>query len=99
MFDTSSYELNRPLSKEKNKKVIGVIKDNLGGKLLKEFIGLRAKTFSYLTDDNSEEKKVKGTKKCAIKRKLKFKECKNCLEATQLENQINHPEKNWNWHR
>ena len=54
--------MNRPLSKEKNKKVIGVIKDNLGGKLLKEFIGLRAKTFSYLTDDNSEEKKVKGTK-------------------------------------
>ena len=91
--------MNRPLSKEKNKKVIGVIKDNLGGKLLKEFIGLRAKTFSYLTDDNSEEKKVKGTKKCAIKRKLKFKECKNCLEATQLENQINLPEKNWNWHR
>ena len=91
--------MNRPLSKEKNKKVIGVIKDNLGGKLLKEFIGLRAKTFGYLTDDNSEEKKVKGTKKCAIKRKLKFKEYKNCLEATQLENQINHPEKNWNWHR
>ena len=91
--------MNRPLLKEKNKKVIGVIKDNLGGKLLKEFIGLRAKTFSYLTDDNSEEKKVKGTKKCAIKRKLKFKEYKNCLEATQLENQINHPEKNWNWHR
>ena len=91
--------MNRPLSKEKNKKVIGVIKDNFGGKLLKEFIGLRAKTFSYLTDDNSEEKKVKGTKKCAIKRKLKFKEYKNCLEATQLENQINHPEKNWNWHR
>ena len=91
--------MNRPLSKEKNRKVIGVIKDNLGGKLLKEFIGLRAKTFSYLTDDNSEEKKVKGTKKCAIKRKLKFKEYKNCLEATQLENQINHPEKNWNWHR
>ena len=86
--------MNRPLSKEKNKKVIGVIKDNLGGKLLKEFIGLRAKTFSYLTDDNSEEKKVKGTKKCAIKRTLEFKEYKNCLEATQLENQINHPEKN-----
>ena len=87
--------MKRPLLKEKNKTVIAVIKDNLGGKLLKEFIGLRAKTFSYLTDDNSEEKKVKGTKKCAIKRKLKFKEYKNCLEATQLENQINHPEKNW----
>ena len=34
-------------------------------------------------------KKAKGTKKCAVKRKLKFESCKNCLEATQLENKIN----------
>ena len=85
--------MKRPLLKEKNKTVSAVIKDNLGGKLLKEFIGLRAKTYSYLTDHNSEEKKAKGTKQCAIKRKLKFKEYKNCLEATQLENQTNHPKK------
>ena len=39
-------------------------------------------------------KKTKGTKKCVIKRKLKFENYKNCLEATQLENKINHLEKN-----
>ena len=37
---------------------------------------------------------MKGTKKCVIKRKLKFESCKICLEATQLENKINHLEKN-----
>ena len=46
--------------------------------------GLRAKTYSYVIDDSSEDKKAKGTKKCAIKRKLKFENYKNCLEATQL---------------
>ena len=46
---------------------------------------LRAKTYSYLLDDGSEDKKTKGTKKLVIKRKLKFESCKNCLEATELE--------------
>ena len=44
--------------------------------------------------DASEDKTAKGTKKCVIKRKLKFENYKNCLEATQLENKINHLEKN-----
>ena len=51
-----------------------------------KFVGLRAKTDSYLIDDSSEDKKTKDTIKCVIKRKLKFENCKNCLEATQLEN-------------
>ena len=59
-----------------------------------KFFGLRAKTYSYLIDDGSENKGGKGTKKCVIKRKLKFENYKNCLEATQLENKINHLEKN-----
>ena len=46
--------------------------------------GLRAKPYSYLTDESSEDKKVKGTKECVIKRKLKFENYKNCLEATKL---------------
>ena len=41
--------------------------------------------YSCLIDDGSEDKKAKGTKKCFIKRKLKFENYKNCLEATQLE--------------
>ena len=59
-----------------------------------EIFSLRAKTYSYLIDDGSEDKKVKGTKRCAIKQKIKFEDYKNCLEATQLENKINHPDKN-----
>ena len=50
-----------------NKKVIGMMKDELGGKIMKEFIGLRHKCYSYLTDDGKIDKKAKGTKKCVIK--------------------------------
>ena len=72
------------------------MKYELSGKIMIEFVGLRAKTYSYLIDDSSEDKKAKGTKKCVIKRKLKFENYKNCLEATQLENKINHLERNKN---
>ena len=92
-FDTSNYELDRPLPKGKNKKVIGLMKDELGGKIMTKFVGLRAKTYSYLIDDGSEDKKAKGTKKCVIKRKLKFENYKNCLEATQLDNKIKYLQK------
>ena len=60
---------------------------------MREFFGLRTKTYSYLTDDQDENKNAKGTKKCVIKRKLNFEDYKNCLQATQLENKINHLEK------
>ena len=93
-FDTSNYELERPLLKGKNKKVIGLMKDELGGRITQEFVGLRSKTYCYLIDNVSEDKKAKVTKKCVIKRKLKFEDYKNCLEATQLENKINHLERN-----
>ena len=46
---------------------------------MKEFCSLRAKTYSYLMDDNSEVKKSKGTKKCVIKRELMFENYKDCL--------------------
>ena len=59
-----------------------------------KFVGLRAKTYSYLIDDGSEEKKAKHTKNYVIKRKLKFENYKNCLEATQLDNKIEYLEKN-----
>ena len=72
---------NRPLPKVKNKKVSGLMKDELGGQIMQKFVGLRAKTFNYLKDSNDEDKKAKGTKKCVIKRKLKFQDYKNCLEA------------------
>ena len=46
-FDTSNYELDRALLKEKNKKVIGLMKNGLGGKIKTKFVGLRTKTYSY----------------------------------------------------
>ena len=49
-----------------------MLKDELGGKIMTKFVGLRAKTYSYLIDEVIENKKAKGTKKCVIKRKLKF---------------------------
>ena len=58
-----------------------------------KFVGLRTKTYSYLIGDSSEDKKAKGTKKCAIKRKREFKICKNCFKATQLESKIKYLEK------
>ena len=78
-FDTSNYEVNRPLPMGKNKKVIGLMKDELGGKIITEFVTLRLKTYSFLTDDDKEDKKAKGTKKCIIKKMIKFNDYKKCL--------------------
>ena len=71
-FHTSNYVLDRPLTKEENKKVIKLMKDQLRGKIMTKFVGLRAKTYIYLIDDGSEDKKAKGTEKCVIEIKLKF---------------------------
>ena len=78
-FDTSNYDKNdkRPLPIGKNKKVPGLFKDELGGKIITEVAALRPKTYAYLTDDG--HKKAKGTKKCVIKQKLMFENYKDCL--------------------
>ena len=87
---TSNYDYNdkRPLPVGKNKKVIGLFKDELGGKIMEEFCALRAKTYAYLIngyndDDYDKEKiinkKAKGTKKCVIKRRLMFENYKDSL--------------------
>ena len=60
--DAWNYELNSLLLKGKNKNVIGVMKDELCGKIIKEFVGLGTKTYSYLIDYGIEDKKSKGTK-------------------------------------
>ena len=61
------------------------MKDELSGKIMTKFVGPRGKIYSYLIDDGSKDKKAKGRKKCLIKRKLKFENYENCLEAKQLE--------------
>ena len=69
-FDTSNYDENdkRPLPIGKNRKVIGLFKDELDGKIMTEFTALRSKSYTYLMEDGSEHKKAKGIKKCIIKR-------------------------------
>ena len=65
----------------KNEKEIGLMKDELGGKIMTEFVALRPETYAYAidVDKDNEFKKAKGTKKCVIKEKLKFEEHKDCL--------------------
>ena len=69
-FDTSNYRVDRPLPTRKNKKAIGLMKDELGGRIIIEFIAVRPKTYAYQIDDDEEFKKAKGTKKCVIKKNL-----------------------------
>ena len=94
-FDTSNYNKidKRPLPIGKNKKVIGLFKDELGGKIMEEFCALRAKTYAYLIngyndDDYNEEKMInkraKGTKKCVIKHRLTFENYKDCLFKNKI---------------
>ena len=68
-FDMSGYskDENRSLPIEKNKKVIGLMKDERGGKIMTEFVALRAKMYAYgKIDKEVEEKHCKGTKKCVV---------------------------------
>ena len=67
-----------------NKKVIGTFKEELGGKIMKEFCALKAKTCTYLMDDDSEKKKAKGIKKCVIKRRLMFENCNTQKKSIKL---------------
>ena len=67
-FNTLNFELDRPLPKGKNKKVIGLMKENLREQIMKKFAEVRAKRYSYLKDNNDEYKKPKGTKKCVLKK-------------------------------
>ena len=83
-FDTSNYEVDRPLPTGKNKKVIGLMKDELGGRIMIEFVASGPKTYSYLTDDSEEDKRPKGTKKCVTKRRLKFSDYKDCLLNNEI---------------
>ena len=77
-FDTSGYEPDRPLPIGKNKKVIGLMKDESGGKIIKEFISLRPKMYSYRVEE-SQPKKCKGIKKCVVKKTISFEDYKRFL--------------------
>ena len=91
-FVTSGYnkEDNRPLPIGKNKKVIGMFKDELDGGIMTENANARAKTCAYNYDKNKEKKKAKGTKKCVIKNNLTFDDFKNSVlrNETAIRSQI-----------
>ena len=58
--------------KEKIKKRIRLMKDKLGRKVMKKFVRLSAKRYSYLKENNNEVKKAKSRNRCFMKRKLKL---------------------------
>ena len=76
-FDTSGYNPDRPLPMGLNKKVIGLMKDELGG-IMTEFVTLRSKMYAYKTG-STESKKCKGIKKCVVKKMISFEDYKACL--------------------
>ena len=81
-FDTSNYSKadNRPLPLGKNKKIIGLMKDELCGKIMTEFVALRAKLYAYRKLDKTEDKRCKGIKKCVVKKSITFDDYKQCLD-------------------
>ena len=78
-FDTSGYNTNHPLPIGVNKKVIDVMKDELGGRIMTEFVALRLKLYACRTLSGSGDKKCKGVKKCVVKKALNFEDYKQCL--------------------
>ncbi|PFX11590.1 hypothetical protein AWC38_SpisGene24613 [Stylophora pistillata] len=82
LLDTSNFPKDHPsdLRAGVNKKVIGMFKDEAGGKIIEEFVGLRAKLYSYkMFDDGEEKKKCKGVRQCVVKRTIRFDNYKRCL--------------------
>ena len=77
-FDTSNFETSHYLYDCTNKKVLGKMKDECGGAVIEEFVGLRPKMYSLKYGDQ-EKKTAKGVKKCVIEKQLKHKAFRTCL--------------------
>ena len=80
-FDTSDYPENHPsgIPTGINKKVLGMMKDEGAGKIIKEFVGLRSKLYSSVMDDGGETKKCKGIKKQVVESSIRHEHYKTCL--------------------
>ena len=89
-FNTSGYIPDRPLPVGLNKKVIGLMKDELRGAIMTEFVALRPKLYSYKKLDGSEDKKFKGIRKGVVKKTLTFEDYKTCLfsDSTEYRSQL-----------
>ena len=82
-FDTSDYPEGHPsgIPTGVNKKVLGMFKDEAAGKNITEFVGLRAKLYSYKMEEGKENKKCKGIKKAVVEKSISHKDYKTCLET------------------
>ena len=80
-FDTSDYPESHPsgIPTGENKKVLGMMKDEAAGKIIKEFVGLRSKLYSFVMDDGGETKKCKGIKKQVVESSIRHEHYKTCL--------------------
>ena len=78
LFDTSDYDVNHFAYNDKNKKVVGKMKDEMNGIAISEFVGLRPKMYSLLFADK-EKKVAKGVKKCVVKKVIQHDDYKNVL--------------------
>ena len=77
-FDTSGYNADRLLPVGLNRKVIKLMKDQLGGGIMSEFVTLKPKMYAYKVG-SMESKKCKEIKKCVVKKTISFEDYKNCL--------------------
>ena len=90
-FDTSNFPKDHPsgIPVGKNKQIPGKMKDEAGGRIIEEFVGLRAKLYSYNMFEGKEEKKCKGIKKSVIKKNISFDDYKECLFSKKTTNEKN----------
>ena len=82
LYDTSNYSPDHQRFSDTNKKVIGKFKDELGGKAMKEFVGIRPKMYSYVGEDSG--KRAKGVKKSVLKKTISHEDYKNCLIKNEV---------------
>ena len=83
LYDTSDYPKDRPLYSDKNKKVLGKMKDECAGKPIAEYVWLRSKMYSIMKADEKNIKKAKGIKKNVVKKQIKHEEYKEALFDTK----------------
>ena len=86
-FDTSDYPSIHPsgIITGVNKKVIGAFKDEVAGKQITHFVGLRPKLYSYKVEDEKDLKKCKGIKKNVVKKSIDFDDYVKCLFSGEKE--------------
>ena len=90
LFDFSDYPKDHFLFSDKNKKVIGIPKDELNGKLIREIIALKSKLYFIDVFEDKIIKKLKGITKATIKHQVTFDNAKNCLENEENQSHNNY---------